>query len=54
MEIALIFLIPLLLQPRMLLECEIIGSVAKLIVTVCYLQLVVFFSLNRFNIWYRL
>ena len=29
------------------------GSVAKLIVTVCYLQLVVFFSLKSFNIWYR-
>jgi hypothetical protein len=28
------------------------GSVAKLIVTLCYLQLVVFFVRERFNIWY--
>ena len=30
-----------------------LGSVAKLIITVCYPQLVVFFSLKRFDIWYR-
>ena len=30
-----------------------LGSVAKLIITVCYPQLVVFFSLTLFNIWYR-
>jgi hypothetical protein len=29
-----------------------VGSVAKLIVTLCYLQLVVFFMLGHFNIWY--
>jgi hypothetical protein len=29
------------------------GSVAKLIVTFCYQQLVVFFVLEHFNIWYR-
>ena len=28
------------------------GSVAKLMITVCYLQLVVFFTPARFNIWY--
>src|SRR5215813_10228584 len=28
------------------------GSVAKLIVTTCYPQLVVFLSLKLFNIWY--
>ena len=28
------------------------GSVAKLIVTLCYIQLVVFFTLTHFNIWY--
>ena len=29
-----------------------LGSVAKLIVTLCYPQLVVFFVRERFNIWY--
>ena len=29
------------------------GSVAKLIITVCYRQLAVFLSLKRFNIWYK-
>ena len=28
------------------------GSVAKLIVTLCYSQLVVLFVLEHFNIWY--
>jgi integrase/recombinase XerD len=30
-----------------------VGSVAKMTITVCYLQLVVFFSLKHFNLWYR-
>jgi hypothetical protein len=31
-------------------ECTIIGSVAKLIVTGCYLQLVVFFTLEHYMV----
>ena len=29
------------------------GSITKLIITICYPRLVVFFLLKHFNIWYR-